>query len=365
MAQESATGSDWTANAEAFLASILEGVAQPVWVVDNEGAIVFANPAAVAALGYDEVSELRGRPSHETIHYKHRDGSHFPVEQCPMLLPRTNGETIYREDDWFVRRDGSMFPVAYWSAPLETPNGRGAVVAFTDVDERLASERAERERDVARARAAEARAAQRRIIEQGHVARRKVTRDLHNGAQQRFVNAVISLQLAQEKWSSDPARARELVDGATEEAKAGLDDLRELAAGIHPQILTSRGLGTALDALAARMPLPVSVEYSLQGRLHREIEASVYFLISEALTNVVKHARASRACVGVRLEGPDLTVEVADDGLGGAELGHAGSGLAGMVDRVEALDGQLEITSEPGNGTVVAAQIPVAGTALS
>jgi PAS domain S-box-containing protein len=360
VASQSTTQPEWTTNAEAFLASILDGVAQPVWVVDHEGAILFANPAAVAALGYDDVSELRGRPSHQTIHYKHPDGSHFPVEECPMLLPRTTGETIHREEDWFVRRDGSMFPVAYWSAPLDTPSGRGAVVAFTDVEERLAKEQAERERDIARARAAEARAAQRRIIEQGHAARRKVTRDLHDGAQQHFVNVVINLQLAQEKWSSDTERARELVDTAAEDAKAGLDELRDLAAGIHPQILTSHGLIPALEALASRTALPVDVDAALTALLPAEVEASVYFMTSEALTNVVKHARASRARVSLHVEGSWLTVEIIDDGIGGAELCEAGSGLRGMVDRVQALDGRLEITSEPQRGTVVKAAVPIA-----
>jgi PAS domain S-box-containing protein len=359
MAPQSTKQPEWTTNAEVFLASILDRVAQPVWVVNHEGAILFANPAAVAALGYDDVSELRGRPSHETIHYKHPDGSHYPKEECPMLLPRATGETIHREDDWFVRRDGSMFPVDYWSAPIDTPSGRGAVVAFTDVEERLAKEQAERERDIARARAAEARAAQRRIIEQGHAARRKVTRDLHDGAQQRFVDAVINLQLAQEKWSSDTARARELVDIATEEAKAGLDDLRELAAGVHPQILTSHGLLPALEALAARAPLPVDVESAVAVPLSAEVEANVYFLISEALTNVVKHARASGARVCVRLEGSSLSVEVSDDGIGAADLRDAGSGLRGMVDRVGALEGRLDVKSAPLRGTVVRAEIPI------
>jgi PAS domain S-box-containing protein len=359
MASQSTRQAEWTTDAKAFLASILDGVAQPVWVVDHEGAILFANPAAVAALGYDDVAELRGRPSHETIHYKHPDGSHYPQEDCPMLLPRATGQTIHREDDWFVRRDGSMFPVAYWSAPIDTPRGRGAVVAFTDVEERLAKEQVERERDIARARTAEARAAQRRIIEQGHAARRRVTRDLHDGAQQRFVNAVINLQLAREKWSSDAVRARELVDSATEDAKAGLENLRELAAGIHPQILTSHGVVAAVEALAARTELPIGVESDVPVPLPVEVEASVYFLISEALTNVVKHARATRAQVSLRLEGSWLSVEVVDDGIGGAALGDGGSGLRGLVDRVEALDGTLEVKSAPRRGTVVRAEIPI------
>ena len=116
-------------------------------MADHEGLIRFANPSAVAALGYDHVSELLGEPSHQTIHHKRPDGSGFPAEECPLLLPRTAGETIHRDGDWFVRRDGSMVPVEYWSAPLDGPAGRGAVVAFRDVSERRRTEEVLRERD--------------------------------------------------------------------------------------------------------------------------------------------------------------------------------------------------------------------------
>ncbi|MDR3034909.1 MAG: PAS domain S-box protein, partial [Kitasatospora sp.] len=129
------------------MASILDCVAQPVWMVDHDGLIRFANPSAVAALGYADAPELQGRPSHQTIHYKRPDGSPFPAEECPMLLPRTTGTTIHRADDWFVRRDGSLFPVEYWSAPIDAPGGRGAVVAFTDLSERRQAEGVLRERD--------------------------------------------------------------------------------------------------------------------------------------------------------------------------------------------------------------------------
>jgi PAS domain S-box-containing protein len=104
-------------------------------VVDHDGLIRFANPAALAAHGYDAMSELEGKPSHQTIHYQYPDGSPFPAEECPMLLPRQTGETIHSDEDWFFRRDGTMFPVSYWSAPIDTPQGRGAVVAFTDIEE--------------------------------------------------------------------------------------------------------------------------------------------------------------------------------------------------------------------------------------
>src|SRR3954447_8506247 len=135
--------------AEDFLAAVLQTVAQPVWVVDPDGLIRFANPAAIAALGYDRADELFGRHSHETIHYKHPDGTPYPAAECPMLLPRTTGERVSSDLDWFFRRDGSMFPVSYVSVPIEMPEGRGAVVAFDDIEDRLRAERVLRDRDAA------------------------------------------------------------------------------------------------------------------------------------------------------------------------------------------------------------------------
>jgi PAS domain S-box-containing protein len=345
--------------AQSFLNSILDGVAQPVWVVDHEGVIRFANPAALTALGYDELAQLEGKPSHETIHYKYPDGSHFPVEECPMLLPRKTGETIHSDEDWFFRRDGTMFPVSYWSAPIDTPQGRGAVVAFSDIEEQRKAERALRERDIAEARASEARAAQRRTIEAADAARRQVTRDLHDGAQQQFVNVVINLQLAQQKWTSDPDHARELLDTAAQQAKTGIDELRQLAAGLHPTLLTTRGLLAALESLADQLPIPVEPLDVPAGRFPREIEASVYFMVSEALTNVVKHAGATRAGLRIAASAGRLTVEVSDDGAGGADLQSPGHGLAGLADRVAALDGTFSVRSEPSAGTILSAEVPL------
>jgi PAS domain S-box-containing protein len=153
-------GGGWKVGAEDFVAAVLGATAQPIWVVDPDGLIRFANPAAVAALGYEGADELLGRPSHETIHYWHPDGSPYPAAECPMLLPRTTGETVASELDWFFRRDGSMFPVSYVSVPIEMPEGRGAVVAFTDIEDRLTAERALREREAA---LAEQQAALRRV----------------------------------------------------------------------------------------------------------------------------------------------------------------------------------------------------------
>ena len=126
---------------------MLEAAGQPIWVVDRAGLIRFANPAALAALGYDSADELFGRHSHETIHYQHPDGTPYPAAECPMLLPRTTGEVVKSDLDWFFRRDGSMFPVSYVSVPLEMPDGRGAVVAFTDIEDRLRAEQVLREHD--------------------------------------------------------------------------------------------------------------------------------------------------------------------------------------------------------------------------
>jgi PAS domain S-box-containing protein len=146
--------------AEDFLAAVLRTIAQPVWVVDHEGLIRFANPAAIATLGYHDPEDLIGRHSHETIHYRHPDGTPYPASECPMLLPRTSGATVRRDLDWFFRRDGSMFPVSYASVPLQMSDGRGAVVAFNDIESRLRAEEELRERDV---RLAEEQSSLRRI----------------------------------------------------------------------------------------------------------------------------------------------------------------------------------------------------------
>jgi signal transduction histidine kinase len=201
-------------------------------------------------------------------------------------------------------------------------------------------------------------AAQRRVIEAADAARRRVTRDLHDGAQQQFVNAVIGLKLAREKWSSDPERAKEMLDGALHEANRGIESLRELAVGLHPAILSNRGLAAALDSLAVRLPIPVVLDVS-DLRLTEPIEASIYFFCSEALTNVIKHSGARSAGVKVALDGHRCLVEVRDDGVGGAQPRSDASGLMGLHDRIGALDGILEIVSPLGGGTVVRASIPL------
>jgi PAS domain S-box-containing protein len=673
-------------SAENFLAAVLETAAQPIWVVDPDDVIRFANPAAIAALGYGSGNELFGHRSHETIHYKHPDGTPFPAADCPMLLPRATGETVASELDWFFRRDGSMFPVSYVSVPIEMPEGRGAVVAFTDIEERLRAERVLREHDavlaaregalrriaalvaggaasaevfaaiarevaavlgvslvavwryesdgtgtvvgawsepphllevgsrwplddtviIARvretghparsddladvhgtvadivreaairsaagapivvdgdvwgvmaaggtegerlpdhiedrlagftelvattisnsasreelARLADEQAALRRVAtlvaresppeevfaavaeelgrlldvtatrlvryERDHTAvvvaswgrhaeavpvgtqlplggvnvislvartgrpariddyaeatgaiaaygreldargavggpivvggrvwgamiassrkveplpagtevwigefaelvataisnvqarsdlaasrarivaaadeeRRRVVRDLHDGAQQRLVYTIITLKLARRAFQNPDEDAPALVTEALDNAEQANAELRELAHGILPAVLTRGGLRAGVEALASRTPVPVENGVAV-GRLPATVEATAYFVVAEALTNVAKHAHAERAAVTARLDDGTLRVEIRDDGGGGAR--PDGSGLVRLADRLAVLDGRLRVESPLDGGTLVAADIPVAGS---
>lgn len=195
-----------------------------------------------------------------------------------------------------------------------------------------------------------------RIVEAGYAERRRLGRDLHDGAQQAFVGAALSLNLARRELSAIDSGAREHVEAALEQLQEGLRDLRQLAVGIHPSVLTDRGLGAALEALASRSPVPVELGQVPDERLPPSVETTAYFLVSEALTNAAKHARCRRAVVGVRLEDEWAHVEVHDDGVGGADTA-GGSGLRGLADRVSALGGTLEIVSPPTAGTTIKARL--------
>jgi PAS domain S-box-containing protein len=668
-----------------FLETVLDTAAQPIWVVDPGGVIRFANPAAVAALGYDDANQLLGRPSHETIHYRHPDGTRFPAADCPMLLPRSTGETVARDLDWFIRRDGSMFPVSYVSAPITMPAGRGAVVAFTDIEDRLRAEVVLREHDallekregslrriaslvaggaassevfaaIARevgrvtglplvalwryerdttasvigawgehphpfqagtrwpldgpticakvlqsgrpariddftevsgtiadaarrtriracagapiivdgdvwgamsvdaiepeplpdriearlaeftelvatavassasreqlAALADEQAALRRVAtlvarqspsveifaavadEVGRLLRvqdttifryeddgtatvvadrgdravplpigsrvpldgdsatalvrrtgrpariddfsnatgaladytriagigstvgspivvdgrlwgamiaatrtdapmapatesrmgkftelvataisnvqarselaasrariaaaadderRRVVRDLHDGAQQRLVHTVLTLRLARQALQGGQERGPALVTEALEHAESAIAELRELAHGILPGALSRGGLRAGVEALASRMPVPIECDVSVD-RLPPAIEATAYFVIAESLTNVAKHARASGVAVAAGVQDGTLTIRVQDDGVGGAR--PDGPGLLGLADRLAVLGGRLLVETPIGGGTLVAADVPLPG----
>jgi signal transduction histidine kinase len=202
------------------------------------------------------------------------------------------------------------------------------------------------------------RASRARLVEAGDAERRRLGRDLHDGAQQRLVALMIELQLARERFESDPAGARELVDSAFANAQEAVGELRDLAAGIHPAVLSQRGLAAALESLASRSKVPVELESELDERLPSAVETAAYFVVSEALTNVAKYAEASHASVRLARENGVFAVEVRDDGKGGAQA-SPGSGLSGLADRVGAADGTLTVTSPPGDGTIVRAELPL------
>jgi signal transduction histidine kinase len=197
-----------------------------------------------------------------------------------------------------------------------------------------------------------------RIVQAGDAERRRLERNLHDGAQQRLVSLALALRLAQSRLLHDPPAAMELLTRASEELAVGLEELRELARGIHPAILTDRGLAPAVEALAARASLPVHVNGLPLERLPEPIEAAAFYVVSESLANVAKYASAEHARVDVQRNDGVIVVEVSDDGVGGADAAK-GSGLRGLADRVEALGGRLEVSSEQGRGTIVRAELPV------
>jgi signal transduction histidine kinase len=207
-----------------------------------------------------------------------------------------------------------------------------------------------------RARLQELRRSRRRIVQASLEARRRLERDLHDGAQQQLVALSLDLQTVQSRTTD--GEVRELIEEAAEKLAVALSDLRELARGIHPAILTEHGLEPALEALAARTPLPVELDVQLRGRLPQGAEAACYFLCAEALTNVARYAQATHARVAVAHTEGRVRVEIADDGVGGADPAR-GSGLHGLEDRLGAIDGELSLDSPVGGGTRIVATIPL------
>jgi signal transduction histidine kinase len=208
-----------------------------------------------------------------------------------------------------------------------------------------------------RARVEELRASRARLVEAGDTERRRLERNLHDGAQARLVGLALLLGHARRRVESDPVETAALLDRGMVELKASLAELRELARGIHPAVLTERGLGPALNAIASRAPVPVTLDTDGEPRLPAPIEAAAYFVVAEALANVAKYAQATEATVAVRRASGRVTVDVTDDGIGGADAAQ-GSGLRGLGDRVAALDGTLLLESPPGRGTRLHVEIP-------
>jgi signal transduction histidine kinase len=205
----------------------------------------------------------------------------------------------------------------------------------------------------------ELRARREQLVEVVEAERRRIERDLHDGAQQRLVALAMNLGMAKDKFDKDPAAARELLDEAHADAKQAMVELRNLARGIHPAVLSDRGLDAALSSLAGKAPVPVAVEVTVLERPPAAIETTAYFVVAEALTNIAKHAGASRAAVTVARQNGHLKVEVTDDGIGGADASR-GTGLTGLVDRVTAVDGTIHLSSPAGGPTILTVELPCA-----
>jgi signal transduction histidine kinase len=253
-----------------------------------------------------------------------------------------------------VERDGRELAMLVYDASLEDdPELVAAVAAAAAIaldDARLQAESEDR--------LAELRASRERIVAAGDAERRRLERNLHDGAQQRLVFVALQLRMIERRIDTDPELAKRMVTSAGEELSKSLEDLRELARGLHPSVL-NHGLKAALDSLASRSVVPTTVSFDATARLPEPVELAAYFVACEALANVAKYAHATKAVVRVSRRDGVAVIEIADDGVGGADE-TAGTGLQGLADRVAALDGTLRILSPRGTGTVVTADLPCA-----
>jgi signal transduction histidine kinase len=299
----------------------------------------------------DALARALGDPSLELALWLPERRAYVDTEGQRLELPAANA---CRAVTVLGSAEAPVAALVHDPALLERPGlltAAGAAARLALENERLQAE--------LRLQLQEVRASRVRIVTAGDEERRRLERDLHDGAQQRLLSLGLALQLARAELRPGANGAATLLAEAEAELAAALEELRDLAQGIHPAVLTEHGLGPALKTLAARSPLPVEITHVPDERLTAPVEAAAYFVVSEALANVAKHAHASAAAVSVTCEDGSLVVEVEDDGVGGAES-RAGSGLAGLADRVHVLDGLLTIQSEAGCGTHLRAELPYA-----
>ena len=293
------------------------------------------------------LSRALGDPSLD-VAYSLPDGAFVDLDGRAVDLPPEGSQRVAT----VVERSGRSVAAIIHDASLrdhpELVDGVVAAAGLALENERLQAE--------LRARLEDLRASRARLVETADTERRRLERNLHDGAQQHLVAIALSLALARRQLVSDVA-TRDFLDHTREELAAVLAELRELARGIHPAVLTERGLAAALEALAARASLPVDLTGVPAERLPAGVEAATYYLVAEALTNVAKYAKASAASVRVIRGNGHVMVEIADDGVGGADPSR-GTGIRGLADRVEALDGRFDVESPPGAGTRIRAEIP-------
>ena len=319
-----------------FVRDVVQAAPSLFCLVDKDGRIVRFNRSLEETIGIGDDDHVHGELFWEVfVAPEERDDVRRNFHERP-------GEN---ETRW-VTADGRPITVAWRVTPLvdEASEPRFLITGM-DVTERKRQEE-------------EIRSSRARIVEAASAERRRLERNLHDGAQQRLVSISLFLRLADGKVQIDPEGAEQLLRQAGDELSRALEELRELARGIHPAILTDRGLEPALQSLVLRSPVPVTLAEAPEERLPENVEAAAYYVVAEALTNVAKYSQASAATVRVTRDNGRAVVEVADDGVGGADP-TAGSGLRGLADRVEALDGRLAVASRPGGGTTVRAEIPV------
>jgi PAS domain S-box-containing protein len=327
---------------EARHAAILESALDSIITIDDRGRVVEFNQAAEETFGYraeDAVGkEMAALIVPPQLLEDHRRGFARYLETGEARVLGRRLEIVGR------RADGSEFPVELTITRIGLPGPPVFTGYLRDITDR---KRAERELRSSRVRLVEAQDAERRRLE----------RNLHDGAQQRLVSLALALRLARDRVPEANEKARDLLARADEELGLALGELRELARGIHPAVLTERGLRPALEGAAARTPIPVELTVP-DGRLPEAIEAAAYYVVCEALVNVTKYADATAATVSVAKADGRVVVEISDDGVGGADAAK-GTGLSGLAYRVEALDGSLAVESKPAGGTRVRAEIPL------
>jgi PAS domain S-box-containing protein len=329
---------------ESRLRAMLEAALDAVVTMDDHGRVTGWNHAAETTFGY-RADEVLGLEMADTIvppglRAAHRTGlARFLETEQPVILDR-------RLELTGMHKNGTEFPVELTITRIPLPGSPSFTGYLRDITDRKRAE-------------AELRASRARLVEVADTERRRIQRNLHDGAQQRITAVLLNLGRLREAPQTRP----DLIDSAIDELSAGLEEIRELAQGLHPSVLSERGLVTALDALALRATVPVELHTEVRPWLPGQVEAAAYYVVAEGITNAQKHAGAARVTVRLRTVRTDrtadqtLVVEVVDDGGGGADV--EGSGLRGLADRVEALGGTLSLESPRGGGTRLLARIPL------